>query len=95
LTPRFIALVSMRVAGTVPQRESAEQVGNEFCKIDSKTFNSFPCGKGRFSRKIKWLAFLDTFRAPCIDPKEEIRATFEAMRNSWEPLQREPSSPSP
>jgi hypothetical protein len=31
----------------------------------------------------RWLGFLDAFRTICIDPKEEIRATFEAMRNSW------------
>jgi hypothetical protein len=30
-----------------------------------------------------WLGLLEAFRTICIDPKEEIRATFEAMRNSW------------
>ncbi len=34
--------------------------------------------------KAHWLGFIDTFRTICIDPKEEIRATFEVMRNSWE-----------
>jgi hypothetical protein len=32
------------------------------------------------------LGFVDTFRTICIDTPAEIRATFEMLRNSWEPV---------
>jgi hypothetical protein len=33
-----------------------------------------------------WLGFLDAFRTICIDTPEEIRATFQVMRNVLQPL---------